>query len=187
MIFETLPSIYARALLDLTEKDSESVLLELGEIVRLFGADEKVGAFFSSPLIRPESKVQTIEKSLRGKASSTLVNFLCVMASRSRLDEVGRVYEVYRYFVNEKLGRKSITVVTAVPVDASVRGMIEKALEAHFKSKLSVTYEADSSLIGGIVVKSEGSEIDVSILKQLRSIKAHMGARKIFGEKFYEN
>lgn len=187
MIFETLPSIYAHALLDLTEKDSESVLLELGEVVRLLRADEKVGSFFASPLIRPESKVQAIEKSLRGKASPTLVNFLCVMASRGRLGEVERVHDVYRHYVNERLGRKSITVVTAVDADAASRSMIEKALEAHFKSKLSLTYEVDGSLIGGIVVKSEGREMDASILKHLRSIKAHMSARKIFGEKFYEN
>jgi F-type H+-transporting ATPase subunit delta len=187
MIFETLPEIYAQSLFELTEKDFESVADEFGEIVALLQAEQKLQGFFNSPLIKAEHKVQVLEKSLRGKASNTLVNFLCVMARRNRLSELNKVYEVYRYLVDSKLGRRSVTVVTAFALDEATKGDIEKSLEKYFASKLHVYYEVDASLIGGIVVRSEGREMDMSILKKLRSIRMQMTAKKIFGEKYYEN
>ncbi|EHQ06124.1 ATP synthase F1 subunit delta [Leptonema illini] len=187
MIFETLPGIYAQALLDLTEKDFEAVAAEFGELVTMMQAEGRLQSFFDSPLIKAENKVQVLEKSLRGKASTTLVNFLCVMAQRNRLAELNKVYEVYRYLVDNKLGKRSVTVVTAFALDDATRGIIEKSLEKYFASKLHVYYEVDASLIGGIVVRSEGREIDVSILKKIRSIRMQMTTKKIFGENYYEN
>jgi F-type H+-transporting ATPase subunit delta len=187
MIFETVPSIYAQALLDLSEKDFEAIAGEFAEVVGLMQTDERLQAFFASPLIKAENKVQVLEKSLRGKASTTLVNFLCVMAQRNRLSEMSRVYEVYRYYVDRKMGKRSVTVITALAADDADRSQIEKSLEKYFQSKLHIYYEVDASLIGGIVIRSEGREVDASILKKIRSIRAQMTTKKIFGEKYYEN
>lgn len=187
MIFETIPEIYAQALFDLTEKDFEAVAAEFSELVATMQAEERLQRFFDSPLIKAENKVQVLEKSLRGKVSTTLVNFLCVMAQRNRLAELSKVYEVYQYLVDKKLGKRSVTVITAFVLDDATKGMIEQTLEKYFASKLQVYYEVDASLIGGIVVRSEGREMDVSILKKIRSIRTQMTTKKIFGENYYEN
>ncbi len=187
MIFETLPEIYAQTLLDLTEKDFETVADEFGEIVKMMQSDERLNRFFASPLIKSDQKMQVLEKSLRGKASTTLVNFLCTMARRNRLSELDGVYNVYRYLVDKKLGHRSVTVTTAFELDESTRQDVEKSLGQYFGSKLHVYYEVDASLIGGIVIRSEGKEIDASILNKLARIRMQMATKQIFGEKYYEN
>lgn len=187
MIFDTLPGIYAKALLDLTEKDYEAAEQEFSDVVRVFLADEKTELFFRSPVISPQIKVNVIEKSFRGKASPVIVNFLSVMARRNRLSEIQKVYEVYRYYVSEKLGRKTVSVVTAISADSAMKAGIEKSLQAHFQSRLDIRYEVRPELLGGIVIRYEGREIDVSVLRSIRRIRQQMLASKFSGEKLYEN
>ncbi|MBW7859146.1 MAG: ATP synthase F1 subunit delta, partial [Leptonema sp. (in: Bacteria)] len=131
--------------------------------------------------------VQIIEKSLRGKVTNQLVNFLCVIAQRNRLNELANIYEVYRYLVDQKSGLRSVHISTAVELDDSTRSTIHKTLENYYKSKLKIYYKVDSALIGGILIKSEGREIDTTLIKKLRRIRLQMLKKKIFGEKYYEN
>lgn len=187
MIFETVPSVYAQSLFDLTSANYENVADELESLSGMIEKDPLLDKFFSSPLIKPESKVKILEKSLRGKAANELVNLLCVMAQRNRLGELSNTYSVYRYLVDQKLGLRSVHITTAIELDKSIQSLVEKTLENYYKSKLKIYYKVDSTIIGGILIKSEGKEIDTTLIKTLSRIRLQMLKKKIFGEKYYEN
>jgi len=187
MIFETVPTTYAQALLDLTASDFEKVASEFEELVDVLSKESRLLDFFSSPLIKAENKVAALEKSMRGKVNNTLVNFLCVLAERDRLSQIAKVYEVYRYLVDRKLGMRSVSVTTAFELDASAKQSVESSLQAYFNSKLHLYFDVEPNVIGGVLVRSEGQEIDATILRKIENVRSIMKSKKFFGEKYYEN
>ena len=69
----------------------------------------------------------------------------------------------------KKLGGGDVTVITAVPLKADEQKKFQQELGA-----TAVTYRVDPSILGGVIVRSGGEQVDGSFANQLASLRASL-------------
>ena len=184
---EKVSNVYAEALFELSEKDAESVEQELLDLVELLQSDPSLWKFFSAPVIPETEKLAVIQKAIKPEVSQILYHFLGVLTMKSRLDELPRIARAYSAMLDESLGRKKITVYSAIDLGSSEQTEIQNALKTYFDKKIIMTVYTKPEIIGGLIIDSGDTVIDSSLLSSLKRIQSKLLTRKILGEEFYEN
>ncbi|MCB1172239.1 MAG: ATP synthase F1 subunit delta [Leptospiraceae bacterium] len=186
-----IAAVYASALFELVA-DRQSQLLEVEETLTnmqaVFAQDAHIWKFFASPVVKPDHKVQVIRKVFAAaNLDKTLVNYLCLLALRRRIDALPEIVREFQELVDEKLARKHVTVASPRPLDARQQEALRKALGDHLKRSIILKEEVRPELIGGLVIHAGDVLIDTSMQSKLKRLRTQMLDQKIFGEKYYEN
>jgi F-type H+-transporting ATPase subunit delta len=167
---ESIAATYAKALLATTEKSggTADVLGDLESLVSdVFAGQSRFTDALSSPRLAVEEKLGLIDRTLGGRISPTLLNFLKVIAQHDRFGALATIAKSYRHQVNDMSGRAEVTVTTAQPLDADLRERVIQTLEARLGKQIDLRSEVDESLIGGIVVRVGDAVFDASVLNRL--------------------
>ncbi|GIX43071.1 MAG: ATP synthase subunit delta [Leptospiraceae bacterium] len=181
MIFEQLPESYAKALLDLTKGKEEETLEYIKDIQQIIKKDKQIEHFFLNPTISKNLKIEIIKKTFKEYLPEILLNFLCVLAKNDRIELLPKIEEIYRYYYDQENNIVPVKVITAIEVDQNTKEELEKVLEKYFNKKVDVKYIIKPQIIGGIVIQSQGYEIDNSVLTKLRYIYKNLKNTKISG------
>ena len=120
---QLLGAVYAKALLAVTEKSGSSheVLGELEALVgRVLPQSPDFEEALASPRILPEEKAALLDRTLAGRVSDTLLDFLKVVGRHGRLDCIRQIREAARGEYNRMRNRLSVTATTAEPLSDAV-------------------------------------------------------------------
>ncbi|MFN3604030.1 MAG: ATP synthase F1 subunit delta [Leptonema sp. (in: bacteria)] len=182
MIFENLPESYAKALLDLTSGEEEQILEYFKNLNIVLNEDDQIRNFFYNPAVNKSIKIQVIKKIFSGMLSETFLNFLCVLAKNERMEYLPKIYEIYRYYYDQKCNILPVKVITAIELHENLRNYIRNALNQYFNKQTDISFIVQPKVIGGIVIQSEGKEIDTSIFTKLKFIHNNLKSAVIIGE-----
>ncbi len=174
---ERIGEVYAEALLGAAEQTAaaEDVLEELGTLVTgVLDRFPKFEAVLASGLISQDEKSGIIDRTLSGRASPLLVNFLKVVAAHGRLDCLRAIHRQARLLLDERAGRVHVTLTTAVPVDATAAFRIAERIHKIVDAEAVVTQRVDPELIGGAVLRVGDTVYDGSIANQLKNVRKQM-------------
>ena len=86
MLIEKIPALYGKALLE-AEADAdvlEDVAAEVSFVGGRLGEDDDLRLFVESPSIESAQKREVFEKTFRGKATDTFINFLLLLVDKGR-------------------------------------------------------------------------------------------------------
>ena len=110
-------------------------------------------AVFDSILVLPEEKATLIDKTLGGRVSPLLVNFLKVVARHGRLDCL-RAIHCQTHVAYDKLRRRiPVRLTTAEPVERRHGRRIVADLRGKLEGEPIIEQTVDPSLIGGAVLR----------------------------------
>ncbi|MCL2639107.1 MAG: ATP synthase F1 subunit delta [Oscillospiraceae bacterium] len=177
----TIENIYSSAFFEVLEDEHgnaqagfEPVLAELEAVNdALSGAPElakELVSFCLAPGIKEEEKLAVI-RSVFGKASPYVLNFLCILAQKERLGHYGRIYRNFRAKYYDKFKITPVTVTSAFALSGEQKNKLIAKMETVTSSKVELTEKTDKNLIGGVVVDYGGSRIDGSVKHRLDSLK----------------
>lgn len=188
--------VYAKALLDagVESKQTEEFEAELRVVLDVLTNNGDIWNFLISPRVSKKDKLDTLEKAFRGKASDSVVSFLCILARNDRIYYLSDIYYQYR-LLNDKLnGVIRAKVQSAVPLSADELGEIKKWFQDFYKLKAEIETSVRPELLGGIVIYFDDKVVDGSILSKLKTIKQsislHAGEKLISNKNtgaYYEN
>jgi len=181
MIFEQLPESYAKALLDLTKGKEEETLEYLKEIQHIIKKDKQIEHFFLNPATSRNIKIEIIKKIFKDYLPEILLNFLCVLAKNERFELLPQIEEIYRYYYDQMNQILPVKVITAIELDEETKKTIENVLSKYFNKKVDLEFYVKPEIIGGIVIQSQGYEIDDSIQTKLRFIYKNLKNTKLTG------
>lgn len=119
----------------------------------------------------PLEKRQTILQEVFKDFDPALVQALCLMLERDEADLLPRIAEEYGAQVEETLKVCIVEVVTAIELDDALRDKIRKKLSADLGRDIVLREKVDPSILGGIVMSTQGKRIDASILSQLEEAR----------------
>ncbi len=168
---ERLGKRYAEALFQLASeyKKEESIYGQLKQLAELFASKKEVRFFFKTPFIKPYDKAKVINQALQGKIDELLIKFLNLLARKNRiifLDTIARQYEKI-YFKHK--GIKDVDLIVPTQLDDSTVKVIADVIKKHFSAKeVVVNQKVDEAIIGGVIIRSEEGQIDLSVRKQLQ-------------------
>ncbi len=177
---EHIADVYAKGLLAATEcaGQTAAVVDEFDAVMaEVIGRFPKLEAVFDSILVLPEEKEKLIDKTLGGRVSPLLVNFLKVVARHGRLDCL-RAIHCQTHVAYDKLRRRiPVRLTTAEPVSAEMAARIAADLRGKLEGEPIIEQEVDPSLIGGAVLRVGDMIYDGSIANQLQELRRKVSDR----------
>ena len=177
---EHIADVYAKALLGTTERAGQTatVIDEFDAVMaEVIDGFPRLEAVLDSILVLPEEKVTLIDRTLAGRVSPTLVNFLKVVARHGRLDCL-RAIHCQTHVAYDKLRRRiPVRLTTATPVSPEMAARIVDNLRGKLDGEPVVEQQVDPALIGGAVLRVGDIIYDGSIANQLQNLRQQMSER----------
>jgi F-type H+-transporting ATPase subunit delta len=172
---------YARALAAVISDQKLDVVAAQGQLngfVETLEASAELREVLEDPSIPEPQKLGVLDAiATKLGMSKTVRNFIAVIAHHNRLHELREMIRAYATIADETLSVVEAEIVSAHPLDASNRKLLEEKI-----SKLTgfqqvhTTYSEDATLLGGAVVTIGSTVYDGSIRAQLQQLKARLVA-----------
>lgn len=163
---------YAKALYELAEEERNvNVIEEEFKYIMNICEDEETKKFFTSPSVQIYDKKQVALKSFKG-FNQTLVNFLLVLLDNRRFNLINNIYDEFIKISLNKKNIVSIKLVSAKKLDREQINKLTLSISSRFNNKkLLVENIIDESLLGGVKILANDTEIDLSTKNSILELK----------------
>lgn len=185
-----ISDVYAKALLKLAGDTGApgALVTELEEFIDYVNGDPHFEEFLAGDRVDLSTRRAVLEKTLRGRCSDLLLDFLLVLNNKGRIALLEQVGRQCRLAYESLLNQMEITVRSAVPLEEKARQSLIAALKQYTGADPVLTEVVDASLIGGLVVHVGDEKIDFSVSKKLRRLREAFvarGSQEIHGGRAY--
>ena len=164
-------AVYAAVLFDgAFEAGGQEAVLEVrDQMVRVAEAmrtNMELSVALSDPGYTPEQRGELARNVFAG-CNPVLLDVLAVLAERGDAALLPRVLENYAEQLQSKLNLCVVDVTTAGPLDDALRRIITEKAEADLDTNVVLRESVDKSILGGIIMSTNGKRIDASVASQL--------------------
>lgn len=169
----SLEANYAEALFELCkERDNldevHSELLWLNDVIENNGELVK---FLNAPTVEPSDKKNVLKNVFENELSKTSFDFLCVVADKKRIKYLSKIIESFNALYNNENNILEVTAITTVPLSVTIKEKLIKKLESVSKKTIVLSEKIDKSIIGGIVIEYNNTQIQGSIKHRLDELR----------------
>ena len=171
---------YARALLDVTIKESDPVAAEkdLTAFVDLVQRHPDLQRTLANPVVSAGAKRAVVQQLLnRTQPSAPVGKLLLLLASRGRIELVPDVLDVYRERLMDHRQVLQAEVTTAAPLAPERISELQQRLAKITGRTVTMTTKVDQAIIGGIVTRIGSTVYDGSVATQLAKVREHLSER----------
>jgi F-type H+-transporting ATPase subunit delta len=167
--------VYAQALLDAAQEKKRlaAVRKQFDEFAAALRGSDELRRFLRNPQVELLTKQAALEDLLKG-SDELVLNFVRLLADKSRIAEVEQVYEEWTRLLARQERILELELQTAVELSdkeaAKVVGQIEKASGR----KIVATRTVDPDLIGGLVVQAGSLRLDASVRGRLEQLREQL-------------
>ena len=169
---------YATALYQLaTEaKQVDDILLDLNSFNELIDNNADLQTLIYSPVFGADEKAAAVGHLLkRAKANALVVQFVGTIAKNGRLFAISSIISAFIKEVDNRRGKISAEVVSAIPLDDKRQAKIQESIISLADAKdVSLVMRVDSSLIGGLVIRIGSRMFDTSLKTKLNRLESAM-------------
>ena len=168
---------YASALYDLVaeKKIVDSVLEDLTFLQKCILENKDLKLLVKSPLITSSDKLNIFEKILSKKKADVLTNtFLKVISSNKRFVKISSIISQFMNINSQKRGNVLANVTSADELSDKQINEIKEQLKSILGDKLSLNFNVDKKIIGGLIVKVGSKMIDSSLATKINKLKIAM-------------
>ena len=161
----TIARPYAKAAFDFAiEQSAVEKWTEMLGFAAAVAEDETVKAYLSSSL-SAQKLANTVISICGEQLDQYGQNLIRLMAENKRLSAIPTVFEEFKHYVEEHQAIAEVT--SAQPLNATQIEKIAAAMEKRLARKVKLNCNVDSSLIAGVVIRTEDFVIDGSSRGQL--------------------
>lgn len=186
---DTLPQVYAKALLDLTFQKgvAQEVLAELRTFREVLAQNEDFRTFLHTPHIRQEVKKGVVDRVFGGQLSDITLNFIRVVIDKRRQLYLSRIIEAFEEGYHVRMDELVVRVRSAVALQASQRSKLLAVLKDKFKKEIHLEEGVDERLLGGLVLRVGDARIDGSLRTRLQAVGSRLAATRFRSGDYYED
>ena len=163
---------YAKALINLAEKDLENTGKNLTALADVFSNSAELSEVLSDTKVSSQIKQNVLKEILKKIKVSKLVDtFIRYLLAKRRIVLLPNIERAFNLFLQEKLGRIEAVITVAQEISEVTVGKLEKAISRYSGKEVTVNITIDPAIIGGIVTRIGSVVIDGSIHTQLNQIR----------------
>ncbi|HEV2113269.1 MAG TPA: ATP synthase F1 subunit delta, partial [Terriglobales bacterium] len=169
---------YARALADtLFERkvDAQKAAAQLRSMIAVLESSRPLREVWDNPAVELEQKIAVLD-ALAGKmALEPLVrNFMAVVIQHRRVPQLEEITQQFEAEVNERLGIANAQVTSARDLEPAERSQVESQIAAVTGKTVKASYNTDSAVLGGAVIRVGSTIYDGSVRGQLDRLKQQL-------------
>jgi F-type H+-transporting ATPase subunit delta len=163
---------YAKALINLAEKDLEITGNSLAAIADVYSNSTELSEVLSDTKVSSQIKQDVLKNILKKVKVSDLVDTIIrYLLAKRRIVLLPNIERAFNLLLQEKLGRIEAGITVAQEIPEVTVGKLEKAISRYSGKEVSVNITIDPAIIGGIVTRIGSVVIDGSIHTQLNQIR----------------
>ncbi|MEK9533256.1 MAG: F0F1 ATP synthase subunit delta [Halieaceae bacterium] len=167
----TLARPYARAAFEHARgadqlSDWQAALAELAAIA----ADDKVAAALKDPNQTAAQRAATLSALVGDGLPQAVSNLLAIMSDNGRLSllpEVSALFDQLKQAVESSI---AVHVTSAYPLSDNETQTLSESMQAKLNRSITLTSEADPSLLGGAIIRADDLVIDGSVRGRLNKL-----------------
>lgn len=174
-----IASRYVTALFSLSEQESavDAVEKDLRDLARAAHENKQLAALIENPLLNRKQQKNLIDALATSfKAHDLTRRFLITLAAQRRLEVIKEIARQFHDKAQFSRGEMSATVVTAQPLSEAEAGEVTSHLSRIYGKKINLTAKEDKTLLGGVVVKIGGVQLDSSLAGKLERMSVALRA-----------
>ena len=168
---------YASALYDLAaeKKIVDLVLEDLTFLQKCIQENKDLKLLAKSPLITSSDKLNIFEKILSKRKADNITNiFLKVISRNKRFAKLSSIISQFMNINSLKRGDVLADVTSADELSHNQKNEIRDQLKQTLGEKLSLNFNVDRKIIGGLIVKVGSKMIDSSLATKINKLKIAM-------------
>ncbi len=172
MSVEVIARRYASALADTVGKDATTVQSELKTFETMISENSELTTVFSNPAINQVNKTKVLDAIIsKSKPTQTTANFLRILLENGRIINLAEINKTFVKVLSERSGEVSANVTSARELSAKEQKDLQANIEKMSGKKVSLSYNIDKEIIGGIVTRIGSTVYDSSVKTQLQNLK----------------
>ena len=125
-----------------------------------------------SPVIKVSEKTKLFEESFRGSFGTLTFSFINLVLERRREEYLAGISRYFLSLLKADQGIQSAELVTATPLDETLRQSILQFITRRFKTKIELHETIDDKIVGGFILRVGDQQVDASISTKLARIKS---------------
>jgi len=168
---------YASALYELAaeKKLVEPVLSDLLNLKKIIKNNKELSLVIKSPLISSTDKLNIFNNLLQKIKGNELTNtFLKVIEKNKRFSSLASIISQFININSHKRGDILADITSADKLNDDQKNNITNQLKNILGDKLSLTFDVDKNIIGGLIVKVGSKMIDTSLANKINKLKIAM-------------
>lgn len=176
MIERRAASRYARALLGLAEskKIMDPVDQGLENARVLVERHAEISHLLLNSTVPFAEKADFIRKIMPEGTPLLLLNFIQVLIKKKRFAELSGIQTEFRRLVEQKKGVREVEAISAVPLSGENERRLVETLKKKLNAQIRLIKTTDPRLVGGLVVRFDGQEINGSFRSKLDEMKQRL-------------
>ena len=165
-------AVYGQSLYALAKDEGveEKLLGELGLLDAAFGENPEFLKLLTSHNIPLQERLDILEESFREKAHIYVLNFLKLLTEKGHIRQFSACYKAYRSQYNEDRGILEVRALSAVELREDQKTRLAEKLAAITGKKISLDCRVDPAVLGGVLLRYDGCQIDGTVQGRLDSL-----------------
>ncbi len=168
---------YASALYDLAaeKKLVDPVLEDLSNLKNILKDNKELSLVVKSPLITSIDKLNIFESLLKKINANELTStFLKVIEKNKRFSNLASIITQFININSQKRGDVLADITSADELNDDQKNNITNQLKSILGDKLSLSFDVDKNIMGGLIVKVGSKMIDTSLANKINKLKIAM-------------
>ena len=168
---------YASALYDLAaeKKLVDLVLEDLSNLKNILKDNKELSLVVKSPLITSIDKLNIFESLLKKINANELTStFLKVIEKNKRFSNLASIITQFMNINSQKRGDVLADITSADELNDDQKNNITNQLKSILGDKLSLSFDVDKNIMGGLIVKVGSKMIDTSLANKINKLKIAM-------------
>ena len=168
---------YASALYDLASEKKlvDPVLNDLSLFKNLLIENKDLNLIVKSPLVNSQDKLSILVELIKKiSANQITLTFFKVLEKNKRFSNLLSIINQFININSQKRGNVFADITSAEELNDEQKINITNQLKNILGNKLSLSFDVDKNIIGGLIVKVGSKMIDTSIANKINKLKIAM-------------
>ena len=164
--------MYGTSLFDLAQEEGKvkDYMAELAAIRNAVSENPELISLLASRAVTKQERLTVLDTCFGGRTEPYILNFMKILCQNEAIRELTGCIRQFELLFHEACGILEVKAVSAVPLSPTLRKKLEDKLSAMTEKTVSVRYAVDPSVLGGMRLEMNGTELDGSVRRRLDEI-----------------
>ncbi len=167
---------YAKALLALARENNilERSYADMKAVHRAFAGNKELAAILKSPVTRLSKKNRIISRLFETRVHPLILKYIQIILRKQRGFMLEGIAAVYQEVYKEYLGISRVEVITAVPMDDTLRRQAIDAARRLTDHEIEFDESVNPAIMGGFIIRIGEKQYNASVYDRLVKLKKHL-------------
>lgn len=168
---------YTKALFDLAKEQNllDKVYQDFRIIRETLANVPEFKTITASPIVSSSDKLELMTKSFADVVCPLTIDFFKFLVSKNRESFIIDIMRNFEKMYRDANNLKEVTLSTVEPISEGIKQELATRIKEIYSSDVEIHNEINSDMIGGLVLRIENQQLDLSVKTQLQEIKKSLG------------